>query len=395
MAHRRLRVLHVMRRASGGTVSHVCALAAALASLGVPCAVAAPGPTLHRLAQRLGSRAPSPAIPLIPLPLGDGVRPVADAAAAVALRRLARRLEPDVVHAHGHKAAWTAAAAVREGGPALVATVHNFLPGSRWAAWCRAERLVAGWALRRAHRVIAVSRTLAEFASGVMRDGAAGVRVVRNALDQAWSAAGARVSRDARPVPGRGRAVVACVARLHRARGVDALVEAASRLPAELEVEVLIAGDGPQLPVLQARARALGAAGRIRWLGWQPPEPVWARADVAVLPWLREGSSYAALEAMAAGVPVVAFDCPGAREVLGGGGGVLVAEPSPAALAAAVEGLVRDPARRRALGEAARRLVSARTAREMAQETLAVYREAVEAASGRTVSSAARGGTPG
>lgn len=418
MRHGELRVLHVMREASGGMVTHVSALVGALHRLGVTSAVAAPPGALRRLRERLGGTEGGAGQPLLaPLPLADGVHPASDLGAILRLRRLVRELRPDVVHAHGHKAAWAASLAAPRPA-ARVVTVHNFLPVRRVAWQAAVERRLARRSLRRADAVIAVSETLRAFTEEVLSgaapgeawavrtgpfdagppgrhhrdtDGAPPLRVVRNALDPAWLVrmspgrhaggehghAGQAGGREgASPAVPAGRVVVACMARLHDPKGVESLVEAASRLPPDADLEVWIAGDGPQRPLLEAKARSLGLDGRVRWLGWADPARVWAAAHIAVLPWLREGASYSALEAMGAGLPVVSFDCPGCREVLGDGAGLVVPEASAEALADALAGLARDPLRRLELGGRARRVAAARTALEMGRETLDVYREA-------------------
>lgn len=417
MGNGELRVLHVLREASGGMVTHVSALVGALHRLDVTSAVAAPPGALQRLRERLHG-AQGAGQPLFArLPLADGVRPATDLRAILWLRRLVRELRPDVVHAHGHKAAWAVSLAAPRP-PARVVTVHNFLPARRMAWQAAAERTLARRALCRADAVIAVSETLRAFTEEILAGAAPGeawsgktgavaagprgrghhgtggappVRVVRNALDPGWlvrmsphrqageereqarQAGHGETAFSAAPA---GQVVVACVARLHDPKGVESLVEAACRLPTDLGVQVWIAGDGPQRPALETKARSLGLDGRVRWLGWADPTRVWAAAHIAVLPWLREGASYSALEAMAAGLPVVSFDCPGCREVLGEGAGLVVPEASAEALADALAGLARDPVRRREMGERARRIAAARTALEMGRETLDVYREA-------------------
>jgi len=377
MEPERLRVLHLMREASGGMVTHLAALTGALMEAGAEVAVAAPPEVLARLGSRLEEGDAGHAW-RVPLPLYDGMRPGRDLAAAMALRRTVRRLRPHVVHAHGHKAAWASALAMTLPlGPARVVTVHNFLPSSGGGIWGVAQRRMVGWSLRRADRLIAVSETLGRFAHQLL-DGSRPVTVVRNALDPRWCSR----TRQRQDGAARGRAmVVACVMRLHASKGVEILVDAIARLPASVQVEAWIAGDGPCRAALEARARATGAWRRVRFLGWAEPAQVWGEADVAVLPWLREGASYSALEAMASGLPVVALECPGSREVVPEGAGMVV-DPSPEGLAAALERLAGDPGLRRRMGEEARRRATARTAREMALETLALYREVTGA--GRT-----------
>lgn len=376
-------------------LTHLAALAPALAGWGVPSWVAGPPESLQRLRARLAAGAEGFELPALELPLGDGLRPWRDLKAARRLCVLIQRVAPDVLHAHGHKAALTAALALqwlpRRLRPPLVVTVHNFLPPRRPATRERLERWVAGRALAPAARVIAVSRTLEGFLRGlpvpgglearlrVVPNGLAGQRIAASAAPEGASlpagAAGAGVSNGATAPEPFG---VACVARLTPLRGVEEVVEAAALAARRVTgLQVWLVGDGPLRAGLVRRARCLGLGGRVHFPGYHPdPGVLLARAHVAVLPWLREGASYSALEAMAMGLPVIAFDCPGAREVVPRDGGLLVPPGSVGALADAMAALAADPERRRRLGLGARRAAASRTAREMAQHTLTVYREA-------------------
>jgi glycosyltransferase involved in cell wall biosynthesis len=93
-------------------------------------------------------------------------------------------------------------------------------------------------------------------------------------------------------------------------------------------------------------------------------------ATVVVVPSRREAFSLVAAEAMACGVPVVAANAGGVAEVIAGGAGLLVPRNDPAALAAAIDGLLADPAARERMGEAGRRIVRERYAPETHLETL-------------------------
>lgn len=363
-------------------LTHLSTLLRALALLGIESTVAGPPGSLRRLKERLARARPTPSLTFAELPLRDGLCPADDLRAVGRLRHLLELLQPDVVHAHGHKAALAAALAAgrrdsaRTGQrPALVVTVHNLLP-ERSRLRSSIDRRLALSGLGRASRVITVSRVLRQFVEEL--GPGVPVRVVPNALDPAWiPPAKGETGGEAPPVD--GRVVVACVMRLHRPKGVAGLLEAASRLPGSTRAQLWIAGDGPERPSLERLAVRLGLEGRVRFLGFQPdPSRIWACAHVAALPWLREGSSYSALEAMAAGLPVVSFDGPGCREVVPEGAGVAVPPHPVDALAEALRRLAGDPALRHRMGEAARRAALSRTAADMAAETLAVYREVAQ-----------------
>lgn len=387
MGEGRLRVLHVAPEASGGMVTHLVTLVQGLREAGVEVGVAAPSGVLARLSGRLPQGGAG--IWWAPLPVGDGLRRARDLAAAAALRRAVAAWRPDLVHAHGHRAAWVAAlAGAGRAGPRQVVTVHNFLPAAGLLPG--AVLRLARWWLTRADGIIAVSETLAAHARALMGGRGAPwgggrraprpeVAVVPNALSREWTASGAGGAAAGRGDGGR-QVVAACVMRLHPSKGVDLLLEAAARLPRGAPVEVWVAGDGPCRPRLEARAREAGD--RVRLLGWADPREVWSRADVAVLPWLREGASYSALEAMACGLPVVTLDCPGGREAVPEQAGFTV-PPLPEALGAALLRLACDRELRARLGDAARLHAARRTGEQMAAETLAVYRRAAACRGGR------------
>lgn len=169
--------------------------------------------------------------------------------------------------------------------------------------------------------------------------------------------------------------VVAFVGRLSVEKSPEVLLRAA----AGLEHAVVLAGDGPLRAHLEVEAR-----GRARFLGFVADvAPLLAAADVLALPSRTEGLPLAVLEAMAAGVPVVASAVGALPEVLEGGAGLLVPPGDVAALRAALVRL-RDPGLRSALAAAGRARVEARHgAAAMARAYLErLYRPALERARG-------------
>ena len=164
---------------------------------------------------------------------------------------------------------------------------------------------------------------------------------------------------------------VLCVARLVEKKGVDVLIDAVALLTAEhphLVVEII--GGGPLDETLKARANAACLDGAIRFLGPQPSDVVdaaYQRCAMVVLPCRvaangdRDGMPTVILEAMARGLPVISTDVVGISEaVRPGRTGLLVPPDDPAALAAAIDELLRDAALRVRLGAAGRDLVSRR-----------------------------------
>lgn len=162
--------------------------------------------------------------------------------------------------------------------------------------------------------------------------------------------------RAANGVPA-GATALACVCRLSAQKNVGALLEAFGRL-GDLDAVLLVAGDGPLRSTLEAAGRDLGIAGRVRFLGARSDVPdLLGATDVCVLPSLWEGNPLAILEAMAAGVPVVATRVGGVPEfVRDGETGSLVPPGDVGALEVALRRIVTDAAFRRALGSGARRV---------------------------------------
>jgi glycosyltransferase involved in cell wall biosynthesis len=157
---------------------------------------------------------------------------------------------------------------------------------------------------------------------------------------------------------------------------IDAVPLLAARFP---RLAVVLIGDGPLRRSLTDRAAALGVASLVRFPGHRPDAPsLLPAADVFALPSRREGMPLAALEAMAAGLPVVATRVIGSEEVVVDGvTGALVPRGAPAALAGAIADLLADPELRRRQGLAGRRHQQAHFTRErMAADTLAVYESA-------------------
>lgn len=209
-------------------------------------------------------------------------------------------------------------------------------------------------AYRCAHRIVANSRAAArQLASeGLPIDL---VDVIPN---------GVRAERyNARPFAGRPVRTILTVANLRPEKAHDVLLAAIARLrPAYPHLQFLIAGDGPCAAELKALALRLGVQAQVTFLGHREDVPaLLARADAFVLPSRSEAFPNGAIEAMAAGLPVVASGVGGLLDLIDEGRtGLLVRPDDPAALAAAVESLVLSPARAEAIGAAARDEVTRR-----------------------------------
>jgi glycosyltransferase involved in cell wall biosynthesis len=148
--------------------------------------------------------------------------------------------------------------------------------------------------------------------------------------------------------------VVGWVGRMSREKGADVLLESLAVLR-DRSVRASMIGDGPDRPMLEARARALGIADRITWHGVVPEaQRLFAAFDAFVLSSRTEGTPIVLFEAMAAGVPIVTTDVGGVPDVVGMDEALLVSPEDPTALADGIRAVRRDPT------AAARRVCAAR-----------------------------------
>ena len=160
-------------------------------------------------------------------------------------------------------------------------------------------------------------------------------------------------------LPRRGNSIL-CVAHLYPRKNVATLLAAMTRLSNQAVLRVV--GTGPDLARLERRARELGLGRRVEFLGHVAFDRLageYRRADIFCLPSRQEGFGIVFLEAMAAGLPIVAARAAAVPELVSDGeSGILVAPDSPGDLAAALDRLLSDPGERRRMGETGRRQVT-------------------------------------
>jgi glycosyltransferase involved in cell wall biosynthesis len=150
---------------------------------------------------------------------------------------------------------------------------------------------------------------------------------------------------------------ILAVGRLTKIKGFDVLLQAFAKLiqRRELDLHLLILGEGEERPRLEELAKRLGVSNRVFMPGFQEnPYPYFVRAEVFVLSSRWEGLGMVLVEAMALGLPVIATDCPyGPRELTEEGQyGVLVPPNNATALAEAAYTLITSAERRATLGTA-------------------------------------------
>ncbi len=325
----------------GGAQSYVTSLLPALAErFDVTVAAHGDGP-VRETAQALR-------LPYVPLRhLRRPISPWRDPLALAELVRLIRRARPDVVHVSSSKAGVLGRlAAWALGVPVRVFTVH----GWAFAAKGGPSSLLYRWA----DRLISPMTTATICVSELERSSGLAARtcvaertvVIPNAVD----VRGAPRARSTRSRP-----LLVAVGRLRPPKDFETLLQALALLPADA-FEAAIVGDGPQRAELEALRTQLGLQDRVRLEGERRDVPaVLADADAFVLSSRSEGLPVSVLEAMAAGLPVVASAVGGVGElVVDGDTGLLVRPADAEAMAAALATVVADPTLRRRLGEAGR-----------------------------------------
>jgi glycosyltransferase involved in cell wall biosynthesis len=264
---------------------------------------------------------------------------VANVRRIVRLRRAIRRSRPDLVISFIDRTnVLTLAATIGSRVPVIVAEHTDPRHGSTGRAWSALRSLL----YRRAAAVLVLTRGAAEaFPSAIRRR----IVVMPNPAG--------RDLEGRSPAPLVQPTIVA-IGRLSPEKGYDRLLEAFARIaPARPEWRVVIWGEGDEREPLEALRAQLGLADRVALPGLtRRPLDELSAASILALPSRREGFPMVAVEALACGVPVVAFDClSGPRELIQDGlNGRLVPADDVAGLGAALAGLIDDPAERRRLG---------------------------------------------
>jgi glycosyltransferase involved in cell wall biosynthesis len=169
--------------------------------------------------------------------------------------------------------------------------------------------------------------------------------------------------------------------RIVHQKGLDLAMRALGGLK-ELTWEWHIAGDGPQMQVLQSMAKELGIGERVFFHGWQSPPQLmkqYQQANLFLFPSRHEGMPNALLEAMASGLPVVASCIAGNEElVMDGKTGCLVPSEDADALQRALKKLLLDSALREQMGRASRQRVEENYSWESTAQQYALLLEQVK-----------------
>ncbi|MCZ6599788.1 MAG: glycosyltransferase, partial [Acidobacteria bacterium] len=329
----------------------------------LPVLICPPGQPLGRWARERG-------IQVHEGPLASGLRP----SAITAVRRAMAATRPHVVHAHTSSAHTLALLAARGRRRPLRVVTRRLarVPGaSPVARWKYGEAVDLFIAVSRA-----VRRDLV--AGGVRPDR---VVVAPSAIDPArfTSPPSRQVSLAALGLPPEAR-LIGTLGSLVRQKNQSDLVAAFGLLaPGHPRLHLVILGEGPLRGDLEAQVERLGLSGRVHLPGFRDDAgdllPHW---DLAALPSLYEGMPNAVLDALAAGVPVVATPAGGAAEILMPGAGRMVPFHAPARLAGAMDWMLEHPEAGRDMARKGRqRVLAGHVPEVMAASVEEGYRQAL------------------
>jgi glycosyltransferase involved in cell wall biosynthesis len=362
-----MKIAFVITRADavGGATVHVRDLSRALMAGGhQPTVVVGGTGMVSRELEECG-------IPVVSLRhLCRQVSPWQDVMAVRELAKAIKSIRPDLVSAHTAKAGCIARLACSGTGIPVLYTPHG------WAITDRISRR-QGWIYR------LVERATAPLAAGIVNvceyerklalqygiGSARRHRVIHNGMPE--------VAAGQRAWPGLNPPHIVMVARFEAPKDHETLVEALGKVQ-HLRWSLSLVGEGPLQRPVRARVLALGMQGRVQFAGHtvQVAEAL-ASAQMFVLSSRSEAFPRSILEAMRAGLPVVASDVGGVREaVTDGHNGYVVPKQSIESLAEALERLIGDAGERERMGANGRRRFEQRfTFGRMLTETVSLYQE--------------------
>jgi glycosyltransferase involved in cell wall biosynthesis len=264
------------------------------------------------------------------------------------LAAVMREFRPEVVHTHSYVLRYTLPAVWLAGPQAMVHTVHNM--AEREAD--RLGRAIQGWAWRRGVAAVAIGDEVARsFRAVYGRDPA---RTIPNGIETAaFGRPEARAAWRTAEGFGADEVLIASAGRLEPQKNPLGLIEAFARVPAG---RLVMAGEGSLMEAAGQKAERLGVEERVRFLGVRTDvAEMLSACDIFALASDWEGCPLAVMEAMAAGLPVVATAVGGVPELVEDGvTGILAARGDVQALASALDALAENPQRRLEMGQAAR-----------------------------------------
>jgi len=368
---RSLKILHILRAPLGGLFRHVVDIAHGQTERG------------HRVGLIVDSTTGGPqadaALAELAPHLALGLQRVAVArelgpSDIRALRFVARQIEraaPDVVHGHGAKGAALSRLTLSAPNAIRVYTPHGgslvYRPGTMAGGFYRTLEWLLKW---RTDLFLFESTYVAGLFRAEIGRPPAMVRVVHNGVSDAEFA----------PIATNADATdLVCLGEVRPVKAFDVLIEALARMKASgRRVSATIAGEGPQSADLKALAQRLDIADLVRFVGYRPAREAFAMGRMLVIPSRAESLPYVVLEAIAAGLPVIATRVGGVPEIFGPQTKHLIAPDNIGVLVSAITAAIEAPGEvRRVMQQVKSRVHREFSMTAMVDGGLAAYREAI------------------
>jgi glycosyltransferase involved in cell wall biosynthesis len=387
-----IRILRVAGRLNvGGPTLHVAYLSAGLAERGyettlVAGNVARGEDSMTFVAENLG-------VPVVRLgEMRRDISPLRDARAVTHLVRLIKETRPHILHTHMAKAGALGRLAALASGEARPQVILHTFHGHVLRHYFDPVRNVA---FRRLERWLARTTTVLVAVSPEVRDELVELRVapaekfvvVRLGIElpeRIGAHDGRLEQRRMLGIPPE-RFVVGWIGRMTEIKRTDDVLRVFQQLrESGVDACLCLVGDGPDRPAIERRAKELGIMRNTLFLGFQRDvAPLYASFDVLLLPSASEGTPVSAIEALAAGMPVVATRVGGVPDVVRDGEDGLLAEPGAIdELSEHLIRLARDPALRERMGASGRERVVVRyNVGRLVDEMDTLYRSLLEASS--------------
>jgi glycosyltransferase involved in cell wall biosynthesis len=368
-----LKILHLLRAPLGGLFRHVVDVAHGQAERGHRVGLVVDSTTGGANAEAaLAELAPRLSLGIMRVPITRELSP-RDFGAIMTVSRRITEIEPDVLHGHGAKGA-----AVARLTPAAPYAIRAYTPHGGSLVY--SPGTIKGGFYRTLERILNTRTDLFLFESTYIADlfrtvigkPRALVRVVRNGIAE---------SEFEVITPREDATDIVCVGELRPVKAIDVLIEAIAIMARSgRKVTATIAGSGPDGDALRRQAKELGVDGQIRFIGHAPARQAFAMGRMLVMPSRAESLPYVALEAAAAGLPIIATDVGGVHEIFGPHSSHLIPPDDLGALIAEITAALTRPEEIRALAENLRiRVRSEFSLSTMVECNLAAYRDAIAA----------------
>lgn len=291
------------------------------------------------------------------------------------VKRIIRDEKPDVLHVTSSKAGGMGAFAGRLLlVPKIIFTSHGLTVDEVWRPkWQRFLIYVGTWlTLHFSHHSIMISKETYERARNMpgMRDK---VTFIKNGVAPVDFLTREEARTELELTIPTGHTLIGGIGELHPNKNWTAAINTISTLPSSVHLAII--GSGEEYDQLHNQIEQLNVSNRIHLLGYVPDAVQYLRAfDIFMLPSKKEGLPYVILEAGLAGLPVVASDLPGNRDIIESGEQGFLVEPTPQLLSTSTEMLLRDEGMRRRLGSALQEKVMTEfSINHMIDQTFALY----------------------